>query len=93
MHTNIAFDPNTIESGCQLIGKLIVTLLRHTAPLLGDNKIFILKAILSKMQSSNMLPVQQGLIIVFAHLMHSKSDAFLLFLSNLLGPNGINKIF
>ena len=86
-------DPKTSESGCQLIGKLIVTLLRHTAPILGDNLDFILKAILSKMQSSNTLSVQQGLIMVFAHLMHSKMDAVLLFLSNLPGPNGINKIF
>jgi hypothetical protein len=81
-------DPKTSEHGCQLIGKLIITLIRHTAQVLGDNLDFILKAVLSKMQSSNTISVQQSLIMVFAHLIHSKMDAVLTFLSNLPGPTG-----
>ncbi len=40
------------------------------------------------MQATDTLSVQQSLIMVFAHLMHSKMDAVLLFLSNLPGPTG-----
>lgn len=85
---NHMLDPKTSENGCQNIGKLITTLMRHTAQVLGDNLDFILKAVLSKMQSSDILTIQQSLIMVFAHLLHSKMDAVLLFLSNLPGPTG-----
>ena len=40
------------------------------------------------MQSSDVLSVQQSLIMVFAHLIHSKMDAVLTFLSSLPGPTG-----
>ncbi len=83
-------DPKTSENGCSTIGKLINTLIRQTAHVLGENLDFILKAVLSKMQSSNVLSVQQSLIMVFAHLMHSKMTEVLTFLSNLPGPTGNN---
>ena len=85
---NHMLDPKTSENGCSFIGKFINTLIRHTAPVLGDHLDSILKAVLSKMQSSNILLVQQSLIMVFAHLIHSKLDAVLTFLSNLPGPTG-----
>ena len=78
-------DPRTSESGCASIGKLINTLIRQTAHVLGDNLDFILKAVLSKMQSSNVVHVQQSLIMVFSHLIHSRMEAVLTFLSNLPG--------
>jgi hypothetical protein len=81
-------DPKAGDTGCQHIGKLITTLVRHTAHVLGDNLDFILKAVLSKMQSTETLSVQQSLIVVFAHLMHSKMEAVLAFLSGLPGPTG-----
>ena len=85
---NHMLDPKTSENGCSFIGKLINTLILHTAHVLGDNLESILKAVLSKIQSSNVLLVQQSLIMVFAHLIHSKMDAVLTFLSNLPGPTG-----
>jgi hypothetical protein len=88
MVINHMLDPKTSENSCSNIGKLITSLIRHTANVLGDNLDSILKAVLSKMQSSNILIVQQSLIMVFAHLMHYKMDAVLLFLSNLPGPTG-----
>lgn len=85
---NHMLDPKTSENGCSFIGKFITTLIRQTANVLGDNLESILKAVLSKMQSSNVLLVQQSLIMVFAHLIHSRLDAVLTFLSNLPGPTG-----
>lgn len=85
---NHMLDPKTSENGCSFIGKLINSLIRQTAPVLGENLDSILKAVLSKMQASNSLLVQQSLIMVFAHLVHSKMDAVLAFLSNLPGPTG-----
>lgn len=88
MVINHMLDPKTSENGCTSIGKLINTLIRQTAHVLGENLDFILKAVLSKMQSSNVASVQQSLIMVFAHLMHSKMNEVLTFLSNLPGPTG-----
>jgi hypothetical protein len=88
MVINHMLDPKTSENSCSFIGKLINTLIRQTAAVLGDNLDLILKAVLSKMQSSNILLVQQSLIMVFAQLMHYKMDAVLTFLSNLPGPTG-----
>jgi hypothetical protein len=85
---NHMLDPKTSESGCSFIGKFINTLILHTSHVLGDNLESLLKGVLSKMQSSNVLLVQQSLIMVFAHLIHSKMDAVLTFLSNLPGPQG-----
>ena len=85
---NHMLDPKTSENVGASIGKLINTLIRQTAHILGENLDFILKAVLSKMQSSNVISVQQSLIMVFAHLMHSKMNEVLLFLSNLPGPTG-----
>lgn len=85
---NHMLDPKTSENSCSFIGKFINTLIRHASHVLGDNLDSILKAILSKIQSSNVLLVQQSLIIVFAHLIHNKMDAVLTFLSNLPGPTG-----
>jgi hypothetical protein len=85
---NHMLDPKTSENGCSFIGKLINTLIKQTANILGDNLDAILKSVLSKMQSSNILLVQQSLIMVFAHLIHKKLDAVLTFLSNLPGPTG-----
>lgn len=85
---NHMLDPKTSENSCSFIGKLINTLIRQTAHVLGDNLESILKAVLSKIQSSNILLVQQSLIMVFAHLVHSRMDAVLAFLSNLPGPTG-----
>ena len=88
MVLNHMLDPKTSENSCSFIGKFINTLIRQTANVLGDNLDLILKAVLSKMQSSNILLVQQSLIMVFAQLMHYKMDAVLTFLSNLPGPTG-----
>jgi hypothetical protein len=88
MVINHMLDPKTSENSCSFIGKFINTLIRQTATVLGDNLDLILKAVLSKMQSSNILLVQQSLIMVFAQLMHYRMDAVLTFLSNLPGPTG-----
>ncbi len=88
MVINHMLDPKTSENCCTSIGKLITTLIRQTSHVLGDNLDFILKAVLSKMQSSNIVSVQQSLIIVFAHLIHSRMNDVLTFLSNLPGPTG-----
>lgn len=88
MVINHMLDPKTSENGCSSVGKLINTLIRKTAHVLGEHLDFILKAILSKMHNSNLLSVQQSLIMVFAHLMHSKMNEVLTFLSNLPGPTG-----
>lgn len=85
---NHMLDPKTSEHGCQQIGRVITTLMRQAAHVLGDDLNFILKAVLSKMQASDIISVQQSLIMVFAHLMHSRMDAVLAFLSNLPGPTG-----
>ncbi len=81
-------DPKTSENSCSFIGKLINTVMRYMSHALGDNLDLILKAVLSKMQSSKVLLVQQSLIVVFAHLIHAKMDNVLTFLTNIPGPTG-----
>jgi hypothetical protein len=54
-------DPKTSENGCSYVGKFITTLIRRTSHVLGDNLELILKAVLSKIQSSNVPLVQQRL--------------------------------
>jgi importin-9 len=81
-------DPKTSENSCTQVGKLIISLIRQATPFLGEHLETLLKSVLSKMQSSNTLLVQQSLIMVFAHLMHTKLDAVLSFLSNVPGPTG-----
>lgn len=85
---NHMLDPKTSENGCSFIGKFITTLIRCTGNMLGENLDLVLKAVLSKIQASNILLVQQSLIMVFAHLIHSRMDAVLTFLSGLPGPTG-----
>ena len=78
-------DPKTSENSCSFIGKFINTVIKHTAQALGDNLDLILKAVISKMQSSQVALVQQSLIIVFAHLIHTQMENVLMFLSKLPG--------
>lgn len=85
---NHMLDPKTSENSCSFIGKFITALIKNTANILGENLDLILKAVLSKMQASNIPLVQQSLIMVFAQLIHSKMDAVLTFLSGLPGPTG-----
>lgn len=88
MVINHMLDPKTSENSCSFIGKFITTLIKNTANILGENLDLILKAVLSKMQSSNIPLVQQGLIMVFAQLIHSRMEGVLTFLSGLPGPTG-----
>lgn len=88
MVINHMLDPKTSENNCSFIGKFITTLIKNTANILGENLDLILKAVLSKMQSSDKSLVQQGLIMVFAQLIHSRMEAVLTFLSGLPGPTG-----
>lgn len=85
---NHMLDPKTNENSCTYVGTFITTLIRRTAHVLGDNLEIILKAVLSKIQSSQMPLVQQSLIMVFAQLIHTRMDPVLTFLSNLPGPTG-----
>ena len=93
MVINHMLDPKTSENSCSFIGKFINTVIRHTAHALGDNLDLILKAVISKMQSSQVLLVQQSLIIVFAHLIHAQMDNVLIFLSNVPGISFLLSFF
>ncbi|RNA14456.1 importin-9 [Brachionus plicatilis] len=88
MVLNHMLDPKTSENSCSFIGKFITTLIKNTANILGENLDLILKAVLSKMQASDVLLVQQSLVMVFAQLIHSRMDDVLTFLSGLPGPTG-----
>lgn len=82
-------DPKTNENSCSYVGKFITTVIRRTAHVLGDAYLeSILKAVLSKIQSSQTVLVQQSLIMVFAHLVHTRMQPVLTFLSGLPGPTG-----
>lgn len=81
-------DPKTNENSCTYVGTFITTLIRRTEHVLGANLDAILKAVLSKIQSSQVPLVQQSLIMVFAQLVHTRMDAVLTFLSSLPGPDG-----
>jgi hypothetical protein len=85
---NHMLDQKTNEMGCVYVGKFITTLIRRTAHVLGDNLEAILKAVLSKIQCSQVPLVQQSLIMVFAQLIHTRMEPVLTFLSNLPGPTG-----
>ena len=81
-------DPKTNENSCTYVGSFITTLIRRTENVLGPNLEAILKAVLSKIQSSQVPLVHQSLIMVFAQLIHTRMEAVLTFLSSLPGPDG-----
>ncbi|UJR16177.1 hypothetical protein I4U23_003087 [Adineta vaga] len=86
-------DPKTPENCCTFIGKLIRGFIReinktNQPSLLGDTLGQILKAVLAKLQSSQVLSVQQSLIVVFAHLIQNNLNDVVNFLNSTPGPQG-----
>ncbi|CAF0841637.1 unnamed protein product [Rotaria sp. Silwood1] len=86
-------DPKTPENCCTFIGKLIRGFIReinktNQPSLLGDTLGQILKAVLAKLQSSQVLSVQQSLIVVFAHLIQNNLNDVVNFLTSTPGPQG-----
>ncbi|CAF3416511.1 unnamed protein product [Rotaria sp. Silwood1] len=86
-------DPKTPENCCTFIGELIRGFIReinktNQPSLLGDTLGQILKAVLAKLQSSQVLSVQQSLIVVFAHLIQNNLNDVVNFLTSTPGPQG-----
>ncbi|CAF1010190.1 unnamed protein product [Didymodactylos carnosus] len=84
-------NPKMSENCCTFVGKLIRSFIRvigNNQLSLGDTLVQILKAVLAKLQGSSILTVQQSLIVVFAHLIHSNIDDVINFLTSMPGPNG-----
>jgi len=86
-------DPKIPENCCTFVGKLIRGFIReinktNQPNLLGDTLGQILKAVLAKLQSSQVLAVQQSLIVVFAHLIQNNLNDVINFLTSTPGPQG-----
>jgi len=82
-------DPTVNEACASHVGKLIfITINKGSSYLGNDNVQLLLRAVLSKLQTSKSLNVNQSLIMVFAHLLNHNLEQVLDFLSMIPGPNG-----
>uniref|UniRef100_T1IP27 Importin N-terminal domain-containing protein n=1 Tax=Strigamia maritima TaxID=126957 RepID=T1IP27_STRMM len=81
-------NPRTSEFTAAFVGRLVTTLINKAGDHLGEYLDLLLKAVLSKMQQAETLSVIQSLVMVFAHLIHSKMEAVMVFLSGIPGPTG-----
>ncbi|KAK7789846.1 hypothetical protein R5R35_003757 [Gryllus longicercus] len=84
----LLLNPSSSEYSATFVGRLLITLITKAGDVLGDNLDLLLKAVLSKMQRAQTLSVIQSLVMVYAHLIHTKLDAVLNFLSTIPGPTG-----
>ncbi|XP_071477109.1 importin-9-like [Diadema antillarum] len=80
--------PQTSEYTASFVGRLVAVLISKAGNSLGADQDLILRAVLSKMQIAETLSVTQSLIMVFAHLMHTRLEDVLEFLVNVPGPTG-----
>ncbi|KAI8511530.1 Importin 9 [Branchiostoma belcheri] len=74
-------DPRTSEFCASFVGKLLTALFKKAGEGLGDSLDMLLRAVLSKLQQAETLSVIQSLVMVFAHLMHTRMEELLEFLS------------
>ncbi|XP_063952084.1 importin-9-like [Lytechinus pictus] len=80
--------PQTSEYTASYVGRLVAMLISKAGNTLGNDQDLILRAVLSKMQVTETLSVMQSLIMVFAHLMHTRLHDVLEFLFTVPGPTG-----
>ncbi|XP_066283922.1 importin-9-like isoform X1 [Branchiostoma lanceolatum] len=81
-------DPRTSEFCASFVGKLLTALFKKAGERLGDSLDMLLRAVLSKLQQAETLSVIQSLVMVFAHLMHTRLEDLLEFLCSVPGPTG-----
>lgn len=86
--TQYLLHPKTPESAAAFVGRLVALLINKAGSALGDNADLLLRAVLSKMQQSEAMSVTQSLVMVFAHLSHTRLEGLLDFLAAVPGPTG-----
>ncbi|KAG9511147.1 Importin-9 [Fragariocoptes setiger] len=87
-------DPKTNETCCMYIGRLISVYIRKACQYLSDeDKQILLRSVLTKLQSTRMLTVEQSLLVIFAHLINYDHNSVTLFLTQLPAPSGSQSAF
>ncbi|XP_018022824.1 importin-9 [Hyalella azteca] len=80
--------PSAPDAAAGFVGRLVTALIHHLSSQLGDGLHRLLRAVLSKLQSTETLMVVQNLTVVFAQLVHRQLEDVLDFLSSVPGPEG-----
>uniref|UniRef100_A0A1A9WEJ2 Importin N-terminal domain-containing protein n=1 Tax=Glossina brevipalpis TaxID=37001 RepID=A0A1A9WEJ2_9MUSC len=86
--TTMLLNPMNNELTAGQIGRLVITIITKMGNMLGENVDLLLKAVISKMQLVECLKVIMSLVVVFAHLFLTQTEAVLNFLSTVPGPTG-----
>lgn len=86
--TTMLLNPMNTEYTASFIGRLVITIIQKAGTMLGENIDLLLKAVISKMQLVESLSVIMSLVMTFAHLILTQSEAVLNFLSTVPGPTG-----
>uniref|UniRef100_A0A1A9UF49 Importin N-terminal domain-containing protein n=1 Tax=Glossina austeni TaxID=7395 RepID=A0A1A9UF49_GLOAU len=86
--TTLLLNPMNNELTAGQIGRLVITIITKMGNMLGENVDLLLKAVISKMQLVECLKVIMSLVVVFAHLFLTQTEAVLNFLSTVPGPTG-----
>ena len=86
---SVLLNPKLTEYSASFAGRLVSTFIAKTSDKLTNENIdVILRAVLSKLQQSVTLTVIQSLLLIFAHLINSRIELVISFLSQTPGPSG-----
>ena len=82
-------NPKLTEYSASFAGRLVSVFIAKTSDRLSNDNIdMMLRAVLSKLQQSVTLTVIQSLLLIFAHLINTRIDLVISFLSQIPGPSG-----
>ena len=86
---SVLLNPKLTEYSASFAGRLVSVFISKTSDRLShENVDMILRAVLSKLQQSVTLTVIQSLLLIFAHLINSRIEMVISFLSQVPGPSG-----
>ena len=86
---SVLLNPKLPEYSASFAGRLVSVFIAKTSDrLTNDDVDLILRAVLGKLQQSVTLTVVQSLLLIFAHLVNSRIEMVISFLSQIPGPSG-----
>ncbi|XP_076807350.1 importin-9-like [Clavelina lepadiformis] len=86
---SVLLNPKLTEYSASFAGRLVSVFITKSVDKLSNDDIdMILRAVLSKLQRSVTLTVTQSLLLIFAHLINTRVESVISFLSQVPGPCG-----
>lgn len=81
-------DPQKMEFYCKQVGKLCITAIHALGTNLDLQIGFLLKDMLSSMQRTSDVAVEESLLVIFASLFYTHLDTVIYYLTLIPGPQG-----